>query len=180
VFCSALTEIVMIRLGRIALAIGGGIVAVLAYTFISEGSLHTWRSAGVIVLVILALGVLAVIGALEKFYGRPGVGCLVSIVAITVATLAITAASTAADDAQAGRPVSMTVLGIPITAIRATPVHVTGFRGVPSCMLFLGSADDVAVLLDHTTVGASQQTSPRPRPAAPHWRRASLCRYGHP
>ena len=151
-FGTALIGLLMIQLGRLTLAIGGGIVLLVIYIFITEDSLHTWRSVGFIVLALVALGVLGVVGMLEESYGRPVWIALVSVITVTVATMAIATAAAAADDAEDGRPVSMTIRGIPITAIRATPVHVTGFPDVPSCMLFLGSADDVAILLDHTTV----------------------------
>jgi hypothetical protein len=142
-FGTALIGLLMIQLGRLTLAIGGGIVLLVIYIFITEDSLHSWRSVGFIVLALVALGVLGVVGMLEESYGRPVWIALISVITVTVATMAIATAAAAADDAEDGRPVSMTILGIPITAIRATPVHVTGLPDVPSCMLLLGSADDV-------------------------------------
>jgi hypothetical protein len=154
---TAAAGLLLIALGRAVLAFGGAVVLFTVIHFVTTDSLHSWRAAGSIGLALLAMGGLAVLGTLEGSFGRPVWIALLAAGAVGVATMALVSASSAADDAQAGRAVAVRVLGLPISAIRATPVRLGGIAASDrpsrtSCVLLLGSADGVAVVLDDGVV----------------------------
>ena len=99
----------------------------------------------------------AVGGTFAGSYGRAAWLALLTALALAVGGFAVHDASRAADAAAQGRAVQRSYLGLPFTAIRATPVRLTGVDGPPElprqrCLLLLGSSAGVAVLLDGTTV----------------------------
>ncbi|MEV4313346.1 hypothetical protein [Actinocrispum sp. NPDC049592] len=155
---TATTGLIVIALGRLAIAIGGVAAVFLIMTFFREGTLFTWRGLGLLTLLLAGVAAFALLGVLEGAVGyRRYLVALIVLLAGTMATLSIMSASSAADDAQAGRPVSLNLLGLPVNAIRATPVRLTGIEAAsrPSadtCVLLLGSADGVTVVLDHGVV----------------------------
>ncbi|RLK58859.1 hypothetical protein [Actinokineospora cianjurensis] len=147
----------LILLGRLAAAIGGGVGVYLTIDFAKDGTLFTWRGLGLLALVLLAIGVLSVLGGLEETLGHRVWLLVLAMLAVTATTLALTAASSAADTAAEGNPTTVTLLGIPLSPIHATRVRLTGIDGPArppgaDCLLLLGSADSVTVLLDHGVV----------------------------
>ncbi|GIF78475.1 hypothetical protein [Asanoa siamensis] len=152
-FVTTVVGAVLIVLGRLALGIGGVAVFWAVVTFVQTDSLHSWRGLAYVVAALLAFGLLAALGVAEESAGRRMWLVIMVVLALTVATLALRTVGRAADDVRDRRPVTLTYLGLPFTAIRARAVRLTGVQSpaaVPRdrCLMLLGSARGVSVLVD--------------------------------
>jgi hypothetical protein len=101
----------------------------------------------------------------ETFYGRfqvlpsevgLGYGTMVAP-ALVVGALSLRTARSEADEVAHGRPVTPSVLGLPLTTIRAAKVRLTGVdtpAALPQdrCVMLLGSSGGVAVIVDGASV----------------------------
>jgi hypothetical protein len=108
---------------------------------------------------LLLLGVLWAVGKLATAFGRPVWIFTLCLLVVAVAGVAVRSARQSAARAAHGEQVQLSVPGLPMTAIRATRVQLSGVRTTDpansppaGCLLLLGSSRGVAVLIDGSTV----------------------------
>jgi hypothetical protein len=143
--------------GALAILTGRAVVGAGLVLIIGNGilKLNDFDLHGIVVtaLELSVLGIVAGLGLLDRaFRWRLWVGLLV-VMGLVTAGIAGRTAARAATDATHGHPVAVELFGMPFTAIRATRVRITNVDTTApfangSCVLFLGQAGGVSVLVD--------------------------------
>jgi hypothetical protein len=143
----------IITIGRAVVAIGVLALAGMIFKF------YDLDLRGILLLVasLLVLGLLWVIGSLTAQLGRPFWITALCLLVLVAGALALRTAQREADEVTLGRAVTPTLLGLPLTTIRAARVRLTGVdtrAALPQnrCVMLLGSSGGVAVIVDGTTV----------------------------
>jgi len=108
---------------------------------------------------LIVLGLLWAVGQLATAFGRPVWMFGLCLVVVAAAVVAVRSAHGATERVARGEQVQLSVPGLPLTAIRATRVRLTGvetadkrYNPPTHCLMFLGSSGGVAVLVDGPTV----------------------------
>jgi hypothetical protein len=149
-------------------AVVGGLVIIVGRAVVAFGvlalagmivKLYDLNLRGILLLVgsLLILGLLGAIGSLTAQFGRPFWITALCLLVLVVGALAVRTAQREADQVARGKPVTPSLLGLPLTTIRAARVRLSGLdtpAGLPrnGCVMMLGSSGGVAVIVDGARV----------------------------
>ena len=149
-------------------ALVGGLVIIAGRAVVAFGvlalagmivKLYDLNLRGILLLVgsLLVLGLLWLIGALTARLGRSFWITALCLLVLVVGALAVRTAQREADRVARGDPVTPSLLGLPLTTIRAARVRLTGVdtpAALPlnRCVMMLGSSGGVAVIVDGARV----------------------------
>ncbi|MFD5828337.1 hypothetical protein [Lentzea sp. NPDC060358] len=153
VVLTALLGTLVIRTGQAVVAVGFvGLATALA-------KLNDLDLRGIVFLGagLVVLGMLWLIGRLTTAYGRPFWVASLCLLVLAAGGLALRTAGGAADRVSRGEEVRLSLLGLPLTTIKATRVRLTGVQtqaALPKekCLVLLGSSAGAAVLVDGPVV----------------------------